>query len=197
MKRSSTTVDLSWVGQPAAGIDPRELPWQRGARLAREMRIAHRLGDGPIDSETLSELLGTPVPLRGERAPDLALSGGMRNGVSDGRTHILFTSRREEHQRFFLARAIGAAHVLPPDEHLIPVTRSDSAFQKLERSFAQELLCPWAALDAYTDHYGLHDEALSEAADYFQVSEWLVLSTLVNHGKISRRRLPMELSWGS
>lgn len=147
-----------------------------------------------MDSAKLSELLSTPIPLRGEHAADVALSGGMRNGVSEGRTHIVFTSRREQSQRFFLARMIGAAHILAPDEHLIPVTRSDSAFQKLERSFAQEFLCPWAALDAYTDEHGLHEEALGEAADYFQVSDWLILSTLVNRGKISRRRLPVQLS---
>jgi hypothetical protein len=34
------------------------------------------------------------------------------------------------------------------------------------------------------------DDALIEAAEHFQVSEWTVRSTLVNRGKISRDRLP-------
>jgi Zn-dependent peptidase ImmA (M78 family) len=88
---------------------------------------------------------------------------------------------------------IGAAHALGSDEHLVPVTRADSALQKLERSFAQELLCPWSALNAYTDEHGMHDEALIDAAEHFQVSEWLVRSTLVNRGKLSRHRLPAQL----
>ena len=195
MKRSSTSVDLSWVHKKgiADPLKPRELPWQRGARLAQLMRSMHGLGTGLLDNCALSDLLSTPVPLQGERVADAPLGGGFRNSVSNGRTRILVTSERPESQRFFLARMIGAAYVLAPDEHLIAVTRSYSALQKLERSFAQELLCPWAALDAHTDEHGMHDEALAEAADHFQVSEWLVRSTLVNRGKISRQCLPRQL----
>jgi Zn-dependent peptidase ImmA (M78 family) len=99
-------------------------------------------------------------------------------------------SRRIETQRFYLARLIAAAHVLSQDQHLLPVTDASTALQKLERSFAQEFLCPWASLDAYTDEHGLDDETLIEAAEHFHVSEYLVRSTLVNRGKVSRSRLP-------
>jgi Zn-dependent peptidase ImmA (M78 family) len=120
----------------------------------------------------------------------MPLGGGFRNRVANGRTKILLPSSRPTTQRFFLARMIGAAHVLAPEEHLIPVTDSDSALQTLERAFAQEFLCPWAALDAFTNEHGVGDDALNEAAEHFQVSEWTVRSTLVNRGKISRDRLP-------
>lgn len=188
MKQSTTTVDLSGAAldaSPAAG----ELPWQRGARLAREMRRRHGLGTDVLTSETLSELLSTHLPLRGEPATG-ALSGGFRNGVAGGRTKIIWKSRRPETQRFYLARMIGAAHVLAPDQHLVPVTERGTALQKLERSFAQEFLCPWAALNAFTDEHGLDDEALVDAAQHFQVSEYVVRSTLVNRGKVPRTRLP-------
>ncbi|MCC6523654.1 MAG: hypothetical protein IT373_13445 [Polyangiaceae bacterium] len=191
MKGSSTTVDLAWVGKHhEESPPPGEQPWQRGARLARELRATHRLGEDVLDNKTLSELVSTPVPLQGARTKDVALGGGFRNGVSGGRARLLVTTGRTEGQRFFLARMIGAAHVLSEAEHLVPVTRSYSALQKLERSFAQELLCPWASLDAFTDDRGMHDEALAEAAEHFQVSEWLVRSTLVNRHKLSRYRLP-------
>lgn len=66
------------------------------------------------------------------------LGGGFRNAVAGGRTRIVVTSSHPTSQRFYLARMIGAALVLAPDQHLVPVTTSYSALQKLERSFAQE-----------------------------------------------------------
>ena len=188
MKQSTTTVDLSGAA-PDASPAARELPWQRGARLAGEMRRRHGLGTDVLPSKKLSELLSTHLPLRGEPSA-MALGGGFRNGVADGRTKIIWKSRRLETQRFYLARMIGAAHVLAPDQHLVPVTERGTALQKLERSFAQEFLCPWAAIDAFTDEHGLDDEVLVDAAQHFQVSEYVVRSTLVNRGKVSRNRLP-------
>ena len=188
MKQSTTAVDLSCAA-PDSSPAARELPWQRGARLAREMRRRHGLGTDLLTNERLSELLSTHLPLQGEPSPG-ALGGGFRNGVAGGRTKIVWKSRRPETQRFYLARMIGAAHVLAPDQHLVPVTERGTALQKLERSFAQEFLCPWATLDAFTNEHGLDDEDLLDAAQHFQVSEHLVRSTLVNRGKVSRNRLP-------
>ncbi len=188
MKLSTTTVDLSCVA-PASGFAGREFPWQKGARLAREMRARLRLGTGPLTDTKLSELLSTHLPLRGQPSAR-ALGGGFRNGVAGGRTRIVWKSARPENQRFYLARMIGAAHVLAPDQHLVPVTDSDTALQKLERSFAQEFLAPWAAIDAFTDEHGLDDDALTDAAQHFQVSEHTVRTTLVNQGKLSRNSLP-------
>jgi hypothetical protein len=34
------------------------------------------------------------------------------------------------------------------------------------------------------------DEAIAEAAEYFEVSQLLVATTLVNNGKLQRERLP-------
>ena len=177
MKRSSTTVDLSAaredkdaVASPASGSSLPEVPWQRGARLAAEMRARHGLGTERVSNEVLGELLGTTLPLEGQPSR-VALGGGFRNGIAGGRTRIVFGSRRIESQRFYLARLLAAAHVLGADEHLVPVTAGDTALQKVERSFAQELLCPWSALDAYTDEHGLDDDDLEDAATHFQVSE--------------------------
>jgi hypothetical protein len=189
MKMSPTTVDLSWV-VPATAPVARELPWQKGARLAKELRKRHHLGVGPLSNETLSDLLKVHVPLPGQPTKNIPLSGGFRNGVANGRTKIIWPSSRAANQRFFLARMIGAALVLAPDEHVVPVTNRNSGLQKVERSFAQEFLCPWAALDAFTNEHGVNDDALVEAAEHFEVSELTVRSTLVNRGKIPRDRLP-------
>ncbi len=189
MKTSSTAVDLSWVRSATASA-ARELPWQKGARLAKEVRKRCRLGAGPINDDELSDLLSVPIPLPGQAMKSVPLSGGFRNGVTNGRTRIVWPSSRPANQRFFLARMIGAATMLAPEEHVVPVTEGYSALQQVERSFAQEFLCPWAALDEFTNEHGVDDDALIDAAEHFQVSEWTVRSTLVNRGKISRDRLP-------
>ncbi|HEX7601722.1 MAG TPA: hypothetical protein VF316_08960, partial [Polyangiaceae bacterium] len=183
MKRSTTAVDLTWATSTSP-LRPRELPWQRGVRLAQEIRAHHHLGDGPLSDEKLSDLLSTNLPLQGQRSRG-PLGGGFRNAVAGGRTKIVVTSSHPMSQRFYLARMIGAALVLAPDQHLVPVTTSYSALQKLERAFAQEFLCPWAALDAFTDEHGVDDDDLIEAAEYFRVSEFLVRTALVNRGKVS------------
>lgn len=188
MKRSATAVDLTWV-TPSSDHHPGELPWQRGVRLAQEIRARHHLGTGPLADATLADLLSTNVPLQGARSKS-PLSGGFRNGVAGGRTRIVWASSHPLAQRFYLARMIGAALVLAPDQHVVPVTNRDSALQKLERSFAQEFLCPWAALDAFTDERGVDDDAVTEASEHFHVSELLVRTTLVNRGKLARDRLP-------
>ncbi len=113
-----------------------------------------------------------------------------RNGVANGRTAVLVTSRRIETQRFHLARVLGCALTLKTDRQFLPVTAAATALQKVERSFAQELLCPWKSLDAFTDEEGIDERGVEAAADYFEVSEWLILSALVNRGKLPRHRLP-------
>jgi hypothetical protein len=97
--------------------------------------------------------------------------------------------RHVNSQRFALARLIGWARAAPAGGHLLPVTDAATALQKVERSFAQELLCPFAALDAFTDEHGLDDDGIDDAAERFGVSQHVILSTLVNKRKLGRHRL--------
>lgn len=190
MKASTSTIDLRWVQPTGVGRVEGELPWQRGARAATELRRDHGLGLGPLADEALGDLLSVKLPLSGATSKNARVfGGGFRNGVTNGRTAILLASRRAESQRFALARMIGCASAVPAAQHVLPVTDGSTALQKFERSFAQELLCPWSALDAFTDETGLDDESIVDAAEHFQVSEWLVRSTLVNRGKLSREHL--------
>lgn len=170
-----------------------ELPWRRGRRLAALFRAHHNLGDEPVPNEFLEQWLDVRLPL--PASPDLrerGLAGGYRNAMPKGRTRLLVTTQRIDNQRFYLGRLIGAALDSSPSDHILPVTSADTAFQKFERSFAQELLCPWRALDAYTEEHGTDDEGIAAAADHFVVSEHLILSTLVNNGKLERERLPLS-----
>jgi hypothetical protein len=194
MKQSPTSVDLSFLGDPTGPAED-EHPWETGVRLAQELRAQHGLSDAPLSNDILANLLKTSFPLPAPRS-DTTLSGGFRNGRPDGRTSILWKGRAVSSQRFYLARLMGAARVLPASEHVVPVTDTHSALQKLERAFAQELLCPWRALDQLTDESGLGDDALAEAAAYFEVSEWVVRTALVNRGKAGRSLLPQPQQRG-
>lgn len=188
IRDSAQTVDLSWVetGQANSG---RELPWQKGTRLAREFRQRFGPAHGRITNGELGDRLGVKLPL--QALPRQPLGGGYRNGATKGRTALVVPTPRPDSQRFYLARLIGCALLSSAEEHLLPVTAAATAMQKCERSFAQEFLCPWMELDEFTDRKGLDDEGIADAAEHFQVSERLVLTTLVNKKKLPRDRLWM------
>lgn len=189
MRNSKTTVKLDWGTERFAAL-PNEIPWERGARLACEFRANRGIPPGPLARKTLEELVDTKFPLspsawKGKRD----LRGGFRNGVTHGRTALLVTTHREDSQRFYLARVIGAALLSVPNQHVLPVSDVGTALQKLERSFAQELLCPWGDVDAFTDEHGTDDDGIADAAEHFAVSEQVIRSVLVNKRKLPRSRL--------
>jgi hypothetical protein len=191
MRKSPATVDLGWL-TPKQGPSSVELPWERGARLARELRAELNIPSGPIHAKTLEQVLGARLPFeksawKGARN----LSGGYRGGDGQGRTTLLITTNREDNQRFYLCRVIGAALVSGAEEHVLPVSGTYTALQKYERSFAQEFLCPWEALDDFTDAHGTDEEGIADAAEHFEVSERVILTTLVNKKKIPRSRLSL------
>lgn len=190
MRESATRVDLRWAATKTRPLLPCERPWEQGARLATELRTQIDIAPGPLSRTKLEDLLGTKLPLK--KSPWLGkshLRGGYRNSVTNGRTALLVTNERNDSQRFYLARVIAATLRASDDQHVLPVSDAATALQKFERSFAQEFLCPWEALDAFTDESGTGDDGIADAAAHFEVSEQLVLSTLVNKGKIPRSRL--------
>jgi hypothetical protein len=187
MRKSECAIDLSWIELPARS-PLGELPWQQGARLASQFRKTANLPEGPILDKDIEDRLGVRLPLAASGSRQI-LGGGYRNGRPDRRTTVFVHTPRIDNQRFLLARLIGCAMILPLQEHFLPVTDALTALQKIERSFAQELLCPWADLDAFTDESGLEEEGISAAAERFGVSERLVVTTLVNKRKLPRGRL--------
>jgi hypothetical protein len=192
IRTSPNTIDLSRIEGVRAGgnllsLRISEPPWQRGERLARELRKHCQLPNGPITDRSLGDLLGVHLPLQAPtssfRQP---LRGGYRNRNVNSSISILVHSPRPDSQRFYLARLLGCALLSSAEEHLLPVTDAKTAMQKSERAFAQEFLCPWVELDEFTDEHGLDEEGLAEAADHFKVSEQVVLTTLVNKKKLPR-----------
>jgi hypothetical protein len=166
-----------------------EFPWQRGQRLAAALRRKLGWTSGPIGTKDLESVLDIKLPVPATYR-ERALIGGYTDHAV-GSTSVLVASPRLANQRFFFSRLIAAALVMGPADRVLPVSDVGTSLQKLERAFAQELLCPWAELDAFTTEKGTDEEGVLEAAEYFGVSEYVILTALVNNGKVSRSRLPL------
>jgi hypothetical protein len=189
MRDATASVRLDWVTLPFEATRAGEPPWSRGECVANELRAKLAIEPGPLPNSRLEQLLEARLPLElsAWRGSPM-LSGGYRNGRDDGRTRLLVPTAHPRSQRFYLARLIGAASQLS-DQHVLPVSKAGTALQKFECAFAAEFLCPWSDLDAFTDDCGTDDDGIGEAAAHFEVSELLVLSSLVNKGKVHRSRL--------
>lgn len=185
MRKSTTKVDLSAApNQTFTGK-----PWERGAAAARALRRAIGKSEGPISNDELSSVLGLKVPVDRSIGVTGQIVGGFRARDLLGETRILVPRKGRTGQRFYFARLLGAASAMPRDQAILPITTAGTAFQKVTRSFAQELLCPWAELDEWTDAHGMDEDSIALAAERYEVSELLVTTTLVNRGKLDRERL--------
>lgn len=187
LRSSATSVDLSAASRVA--VDATGKPWERASRAAQRARVLLNVGDGPLEDQTLAEVLGRRLPFEGAAASDVEIAGGYRPRDGDGSARVLLGTSRPSGQRFALARLLGMAALLPRAEQGLVLTSVKSATQKFTRAFAQELLCPWAELDAFTDEHGMGEDAIARAATRYRISEMAVTASLVNHGKLDRDRL--------
>jgi AraC-like DNA-binding protein len=179
----------------SAAIDfpPRdEVPaWRRGAEAAHAVRAQEALGAAPISNARLCALAGlSPKALADRSATDFPFSFGLDESPSAGR--VVLRSKWETGRRFDLARLIGDRVAGTSDDRLLPATRAHTYRQKLQRSFAAELLCPFSSLeDMLRGEYS--SEALHDAAEHFNISELAVRTLLVNHGRLDREDLDGDI----
>ena len=164
-------------------------PWQRGAELARRIRhsLGLSLGDA-VTSERLADLVGNDVtaarpPCRGPFAAGFC--------APDARHRVTFhgVRRHPTSRRFEAARLLADALDGPAEDRMLPMTDASTARQKVQRSFAQEFLCPAEGLACLVSIPTPSDAELEIAADHFQVSELTVRSALVNRGLVHREYL--------
>ncbi len=174
-------------------LDPNALPWQRAVQAAKTARQVWGLGDGPIQSNTLGDIFGISLdePSGGghydmHRAP---FSVGIRSDKSEEGFRVSLHQRHLYGRRFTLTRLVGDYIAAQQDEPLMPATHVTTSRQKFQRAFAQEFLCPWDELAYFFSGKSLDSENFDEAAEYFQVSSWVVTRTLVNHGWLDRDRI--------
>ena len=174
--------------------NPGELPWQRGAKLAQATRKKMGLGKGPMTDRCLADLMGVKASV----FSDTEKKGRTRMPIAlrreaEGSFDFYFNSARHTSRRFAASRLLGELLSGSGDDRLIPATQAKTARQQAQRAFAQELLCPFDALLDRIQTNRPKEEAIEEAANYFQVSPLTVRTTLVNKGELDRESLEMAL----
>jgi hypothetical protein len=187
LRAATTEIDLAAASRVT--VEASGKPWERASSAARRARDLLGVGEGPLGDDKLAEVLGRRLPVEGTASADVEIAGGFRPRDGGGSARVLLGTERPTSQRFALARLFGMAALLPRAEQGLVLTSVKSAAQKFSRAFAQELLCPWAELDAFTDEHGVGERAIARAASRYQISEMAITASLVNHGKLERDRL--------
>ncbi len=165
-------------------------PWQRGAALAAVARRVLGVGaDESIASDRLAQWLGPQcLQARGVNGP---LAAGFRVAAA-GDARWTFVPRRPHplSRRFELARLMAEMVLAPAADTALPITAGATVRQKIQRAFAQEFLCPVAALQRALPLPYPSDDDIEDVAARYAVSERTVRSALVNHRLVGRDYLP-------
>jgi len=172
---------------------PRRSPdvaaWRLGGAAARVLREQEGIGSGLISNTILSRLSAVQEQILTDRNAGPPISFALDNGAAKGR--VVLRSKWETGRRFELARLLGDRIVALPGGKLFPATRAYTYRQKMQRSFAAELLAPFQALDEMlAGDYSM--EKQQDAADHFKVSELTIRTLLVNHRRLEREDLDGE-----
>jgi hypothetical protein len=159
-------------------------PWDAGREIAHLVRREIGRDSGALTDADLSNLLGvssdTFCPVGGHA--DLVGLGVRVPSVSQIILH--FRKRHRSGRRFEAARFL-AEHITATNEDCwLPLTDWSSARQKLQRSFAAELLAPIEDLKDFIGTSGT-TERLDEAGDIYGVSPLAIRSQLANHGLLA------------
>ncbi len=161
-------------------------PWERGWELARVLRSKLDL-KGAVSDELFKELFQLPSAASvfpdapaGRRPLGLAVLGSNSNALK-----LFFRRPRRTGQRFEAARVLADLLIAPPQDAWRPLTDCPTARQKVQRAFASEFLCPIQLLRDFLDN-DFSEARREEAAEFFEVSEYTVRSSLLNHNLLSR-----------
>ncbi len=166
------------------------LPWVRGAALAAHLRDELGLGVDPID---IDELVHAPVS-KIEVRDQNPLAAGFVAKKAPYTLGIALKRHSRNGRRFEVARMVADALLLPRGDSVLPVTERATARQKVQRAFAQELLCPVGGLEKMLALPNPNEADLDDAADHYGVSQWTVRTALVNQGLVSRDYLPQRVA---
>ncbi|MEI9988856.1 MAG: hypothetical protein WDM86_02355 [Rhizomicrobium sp.] len=157
--------------------------WYLGAEAARALRDQLRLSETQISNDNLSNMAGVEAGTLTSKTHSTGVSFALDDSPSRGR--MVLRSKWETGRRFELARIIGDRVMSQAVGGLYPATRSYTYRQKAQRSFAAELLCPFSLIEGMLqEDYSL--EARQDVADYFNVSEFTIRTSLMNHRRIER-----------
>ncbi len=195
----SIAASIGYDAKPSDAVtlrDPSVLPkvaeaaaWLRGAVAARELRNQMHLGAAPISNNRLEEMAGVAKGLiKGPNKYD-DMSFSLDESTSGSR--IVLGSKWETGRRFNVTRLLGDRLCMPDNEKLKAATHTYTYRQKVQRSFAAELLCPFEALEDWL-RGNYSNESIENAAEHFTVSPRLVETMLANNRRIDRSGLETD-----
>jgi len=161
-----------------------------GTQAAQTLREQEKLGVDPILDGQLAEMSGVEQAVFTGRRQVPGISFALDKNHDRGR--VVLRSKWKTGRRFELARLLGDRIVRPPGGRLFPATRAYTYRQKMQRSFAAELLSPFDSVDEMLKgDYSM--ESQQEVAEHFDVSPLTIRTLLVNHGRIERDDLDEEV----
>lgn len=163
--------------------------WQLGSQAAIALRAQEHLGAGPIDNTRLAALAGTQAAALGRQSGGPSMSFALDENSSGSR--IVLRSKWEPGRRFELARLIGD-RIVGPKGNLYPATRAGTYRQKVQRSFAAEFLSPFTAVEEMLAG-DCSADSRQDVADYFNVSDHLIRTLLVNHRRLAHDYLDDDI----
>ncbi|WP_419837108.1 ImmA/IrrE family metallo-endopeptidase [Candidatus Poriferisodalis sp.] len=175
--------DLVGASRRQVGTDR---PWLEGYELARDTRAALGLnGEALATNANLAAAIGQhPASISRATRPvkslaALTLVDGVVNPQRPGTVAIGLSETGLAGRRFLFCRAL--AEVLTAGTATI-LTKARTERQQRNRAFAAEFLAPSASLrDKIADRYVDHDH-ITELADEFGVSPYVIEHQLQNHG---------------
>ncbi len=168
--------------------------WSLGAAAAKALRQQEHLNGEPIESQVLANLAG--VQLAALKEPGHATGISFLLKGSDGAARVVLRSGWATGRRFELARLLGDRLLQTSDEPLHPATRAHTYRQKMQRSFAAELLSPFeSVMEALQGDFS--SESQQEVAERFKVSELTIRTLLVNHHCLERDETGAEFDYPS
>ncbi|AXL70959.1 hypothetical protein I5I57_11540 [Pseudomonas aeruginosa] len=176
------------LGRPQVSAEDIQLasfsgaPWQRGVDAARKLRAKLGNTDEPIKNAVLFDLLGiTEGQVSSWESPDRNIVA-VAKPVKTGELNYLPRKKHPLSRRFEFARMIGEVLDQPRgNDNWLVSTDIATAKQKRQRAFAAELLCPIHSLTDYLNG-DYSESSLEDAAEYFNVSDKIVESSLANYG---------------
>lgn len=172
-----------------------ELPWQRATCAAKLARDMWGVNQGPVSSNTLSELLGIPENFL-EYTPSngLQVAAGLRTDHGTDAVNVVMRAKAPTGRRFEIMRLVADHIVAVSDDRLLPATAAKTDRQKFQRAFAQEFLLPFEELYGRLgpptgSEDGIADDDIEDIARQYDVSPLLVRTVLVNQGYLPREML--------
>lgn len=161
-------------------------PWEQAKADATALRCALGAGDSALTDPQLRELLGVSVQTLEELNPT-SRPAAVAGCIDDRRFRFVPRKRHPIARRFELARFVGGYTdaVVRDGNSWFASTDAGTARQKYQRAFAAEFLCPIRSLRAFLNE-DFSDDAVENAATEFGVSDWTVVTQLMNNHCLPR-----------